>query len=147
MNYRLCTRRLLRCWIVFNRPLLTINRLQSLAVAGELGLIVYQHYKLCGRGLCCRKSTSELLPMLCYLCDHGNVTLHQWKTGEIPQVRYSVEVYRCVSLICTSCICSLSHWITLLVRHHQTSTQIWYLCIYVCMSDDCSFHLSIWLIK
>ena len=35
----------------------------------------------------CRKSTNELLPMLCYLCDHGNVTLHQWKTGEIPQVR------------------------------------------------------------
>lgn len=36
-----------------------------------------------------RKSTSELLPMLCYLNDHGNVTLHQWKTGEAPQVGVS----------------------------------------------------------
>ena len=30
--------------------------------------------------------------MLCYLCDHGNVTLHQWKTGEAPQVRIVQEV-------------------------------------------------------
>lgn len=51
------------------------------------------YYKSFVEFSCSCKSTNELLPMLCYLCNHGNVTLHQWKTGEIPQQSSITEAH------------------------------------------------------